>query len=62
MKKQEKLERKLNKIDQGGAINNLDLVSLMNDDLLVERYSRHLNNILFAFQEPFLKEKYLKYL
>ena len=30
----------------------------MNDDMLVERYTKHLNNLMFKFSDPFLRQKY----
>ena len=39
-----------------------DIMSLMNDDNLVERYTKHLTKILFQYADPFIKAKYQAYL
>jgi hypothetical protein len=38
------------------------LVKLMNDDNLIERYSKHLNKIFFKYQNVFIKNKYNEYI
>ena len=38
--------------------NNLDVKKLMSDDMLVNRFTEHLCNILFNFADPWLKNKY----
>lgn len=39
-------------------MNASDIINLMNDDKLVERYTKHLNNIIFKYHYPFIKKKY----
>ena len=41
--------------------NNLDVKKLMSDDMLVNRFTEHLCNILFNFADPWLKNKYKTY-
>lgn len=56
-------EKKLAKIEQsGGGMSANDIMNLMGDDMLVERYSKHLNKILFKFCDPFVRKKYDDYL
>ena len=46
----------------GGNMSANDIMSLMNDDNLVERYTNHLTKILFQYADPFIKAKYNAYL
>ena len=46
----------------GGNMSANDIMSLMNDDNLVERYTKHLTKILFQYADPFIKAKYQAYL
>lgn len=50
-------DRKLKKLDS----NNLDVKALMSDNMLVNRYTEHLCNIMFNYSDPFLKEKYRQF-
>ena len=45
-------------MDRQGGMNASDIINLMNDDKLVERYTKHLNNIIFKYHYPFVKKKY----
>ena len=65
IKKNKELERKLTKLEKqagGDDMKTGDLVKLMNDDNLIERYSLHLNKILFKYQDVFVRGKYNAYL
>jgi hypothetical protein len=42
-------EKKLKKMDERGGMSANDIVNLMNDDKLVDRYTQHLNNILLKY-------------
>ena len=60
-------EKKLAKIEDskqqsGGGMSSNDILNLMNDNQLVDRYSKHLNKILFKFCDPYIKKKYEDYL
>lgn len=47
-KKQDEQEKKMAELDKvGGNMSANDIMSLMNDDMLVERYTKHLTNIFF---------------
>ena len=61
-KKQDELEKKLAKAERAGGMSSGELVSLMNDDLLVDRYTKHLNKIFFKYHDPFVKAKYQAWL
>lgn len=39
-----------------------DIINLMGDDHLVDRYSKHLNKILFKYCDPHTKKKYDDYI
>ena len=54
-------EKKLAKIESAGGMSANDIINLMNDDHLVDRYSKHLNKILFKFCDPYIKKKYDEY-
>ena len=45
-KQRDEQEKKMAKIEKSGMSAN-DIISLMNDDQLVERYTKHLTNIFF---------------
>ena len=62
-KKQDEQEKKMQELDKaGGNMSANDIMSLMNDDNLVERYTKHLTKILFQYADPFIKAKYQAYL
>jgi tRNA G46 methylase TrmB len=41
--------------------NDLDVKTLMSDDMLVNRFTEHLCNIMFNFSDPWLKNKYKQF-
>ena len=61
-KEQDEMEKKLNKLDRAGGMSKDDIINLMNDSKLVERYTNHLNKIIFKYHNPFIKKKYQEYL
>ena len=67
MKKAESLDQKLadltQKIKSGsGELTGLDIRNLMSDNQLVDRYTDYLTKIFFSHSDPYLKDKYQKYL
>lgn len=57
------MERKLKSLDKKHDLFGVDLIQLMKDENLVDRYSKHLNALMFSFQkDDFIKAKYLAYL
>ena len=58
---QDEMEKKLNKLDRAGGMSKDDIINLMNDSRLVERYTNHLNKIIFKYHNPFVKKKYQEY-
>jgi len=61
-KEQDEMEKKLNKLDKAGGMSKDDIINLMNDSRLVERYTNHLNKIIMKYHNPFVKKKYQEYL
>ena len=39
-------------------MNANDIMNLMNDDQLIERYSKHLNSIMFKYADPHIKSRH----
>ena len=56
------MEKKLQKIERQGGLNSKDIMNLMQDNKLIDRYSKFLSKIVFAHSDPFLKKKYYDYL
>ena len=56
------MEKKLAKAERSGGMSAHDLIYLMNDDLVVDRYTKHLTGILFKYHDPFVKAKYQAWL
>ena len=57
-KRQDEIEKKLAKMERSGGMSANDIINLMNDDMLVDRYTKHLNDIMFKYQDRFIKGKY----
>jgi len=49
-------------MERSGGMSANDIMKMMNDDMLIERYTKHLNNLLFKFADPFLKSKFQTWL
>jgi len=57
-KKLEEEDRKLMKLERQGGVNSSEIMSMMRDTRLIDRYSKHLSKIIFNNSDPFMKKKY----
>ena len=46
------------KLERQGGVNSSEIMNMMRDTRLIDRYSKHLSKIIFNHSDPFLKKKY----
>jgi hypothetical protein len=61
-KKQEEKDRKLMKLERQGGVNSSEIMNMMRDTRLIDRYSKHLSKIIFNHSDPYIKKKYQAFL
>lgn len=50
------------KMERAGGLSADDIINLMNDNQLIERYTQHLSKIIFQHADPYMRAKYDAYL
>ena len=46
------------KLERQGGVNSSEIMNMMRDTRLIDRYSKHLSKIIFNNSDPFMKKKY----
>jgi len=64
-KKASNLDKKMNKLEEkqsfGLSLSNEEIKNLMQDSMLIDRYTEYICNTFFKYAEPFIKNKYMRY-
>ena len=59
LKKRDAHEKKLEGLElRGGKLSNSEILNLMDDNKLVERYTEYICNAMFKYADPYIKKKY----
>lgn len=62
LKKRDAHEKKLEGLElRGGKLSNSEILNLMGDNKLVERYTEYICNSMFKHADPYIKNKYNNY-